>query len=58
LQSQLSEQKQKNTLAVQANERLSAEIHDLREGLDIVEEKARSELGMVRANEIYVQIAK
>jgi cell division protein FtsB len=37
---------------------LSAEIHDLREGLEIVEEKARSELGMVRANEIYVQIAK
>lgn len=58
LQSQLSEQKQKNTLAVQANERLSAEIQDLREGLEIVEEKARSELGMVRANEIYVQIAK
>jgi cell division protein FtsB len=37
---------------------LSAEIHDLREGLEIVEEKARGELGMVKANEIYVQIAK
>jgi cell division protein FtsB len=58
LQGQLAEQKNKNTQAVQANERLSAEIHDLREGLEIVEEKARSELGMVRANEIYVQIAK
>ncbi|MEY4736530.1 MAG: hypothetical protein RL302_849, partial [Pseudomonadota bacterium] len=40
------------------NDRLSAEIRDLREGLEIVEEKARSELGMVRVNEIYVQIAK
>ena len=58
LQSQLAAQKQKNTQAVQDNERLSAEIHDLREGLEIVEEKARSELGMVRANEIYVQIAR
>lgn len=58
LQGQLAEQKQKNTRAALANERLTAEIHDLREGLEIVEEKARSELGMVRANEIYVQIAK
>lgn len=58
LQAQLSEQKVKNTQALHANERLSAEINDLREGLVIVEEKARSELGMVRANEIFVQIAK
>ena len=36
----------------------AAEIHDLREGLEIVEEKARAELGMVKANEIFVQIAK
>ncbi len=58
MQAQLAEQKQKNSSAAQANDRLSAEINDLREGLEIVEEKARSELGMVRANEIYVQIAK
>lgn len=58
LQSQLAEQKAKNLQALHANERLSAEINDLREGLEIVEEKARSELGMVRANEIFVQIAK
>jgi cell division protein FtsB len=58
LQGQLTEQKRKNTQSSQANERLSAEISDLREGLEIVEEKARAELGMVRTNEIYVQIAK
>jgi cell division protein FtsB len=45
-------------VAAVANERLAAEINDLKEGLEIVEEKARSELGMVKANEIYVQIAK
>ena len=54
----LETQKQRNAQAAQANERLVAEISDLREGLEIVEEKARSELGMVKSNEIYVQIAR
>jgi cell division protein FtsB len=30
----------------------------LREGLDMVEDRARSDLGMVKPNEILVQIAK
>ena len=55
---QLDEQQLKNASAARFNERLAAEIHDLREGLEIVEEKARSELGMVKVNEIYVQIAR
>lgn len=58
LVAQLDQQQQLNTQAKLFNDRLSAEIHDLQEGLEIVEEKARSELGMVKANEIYVQIAK
>lgn len=58
LVSQLDAQKQHNAQAALANDRLAAEIHDLREGLEIVEEKARSELGMVKANEIYVQVAR
>jgi cell division protein FtsB len=58
LTGQLDAQIQNNIQAVQANERLMAEISDLREGLEIVEEKARTELGMVKANEIYVQIAR
>jgi cell division protein FtsB len=55
---QLEEQQQRNAKAARANERLSAEIADLREGLEMVEEKARSELGMVKADEIFVQIAR
>ncbi len=55
---QLDEQHATNAVAARNNERLAAEISDLREGLEIVEEKARSELGMVKANEIFVQIAK
>ncbi len=55
---QLDEQQQSNAKAARANARLTAEIDDLRQGLEIVEEKARSELGMVKDNEIFVQIAK
>jgi len=55
---ELEAQKQKNALAQQRNERLAAEVQDLKEGLDMVEEKARLELGMVKPNEIFVQIAK
>jgi cell division protein FtsB len=30
----------------------------LRDGMEMVEERARSEIGMVKPNEIFVQIAK
>lgn len=55
LQGQLSEQQASNTAAVQRNEQLAAELRDLREGLEVVEEKARFELGMVKPDEILVQ---
>ena len=55
MQRQIDVQKTANDQARQANDRLASEVHDLKEGLDMVEEKARSELGMVRPNEIYVQ---
>lgn len=58
LQAQLNKQKQSNSVARVTNERLNAEIQDLQEGLEMVEERARSELGMVKANEIYVQVAR
>ena len=52
---QIEVQKVANEQARQANARLGSEVHDLKEGLDMVEEKARSELGMVKPNEVYVQ---
>ncbi|MNV51491.1 septum formation initiator family protein [Acidovorax radicis] len=55
MQHKIDRQKSANDQARQANERLISEVHDLKEGLDMVEEKARSELGMVKPNEIYVQ---
>ncbi len=55
---QLNEQNQHNQAARFANDQLAAEVRDLKEGLEMVEEKARQELGMVKPNEIYVQINK
>ncbi len=56
LQSQLREQQAVNDAARARNARLVAEVSDLKEGLEMVEEKARSELGMVRPDEILVTV--
>ena len=58
MQRRLAAQKTANLASQQANERLAAEVRVLHEGLDMVEEKARGELGMVKPNEILVNIAK
>ena len=58
MQQRLDEQLAKNTKAQTANDQLAAEVRDLKEGLEMVEEKARSELGMVKPNEIFIQINK
>ncbi len=58
MQQRLSDQTVKNAKAQLRNDQLSAEVRDLKEGLEMVEEKARSELGMVKPNEIFVQINK
>ncbi|OYU12677.1 MULTISPECIES: cell division protein FtsB [unclassified Limnohabitans] len=58
LREELEQQKQSNEDARRKIEQLSAEVNDLKEGLNMVEERARSELGMVKPNEILVQLAK
>ncbi|HYF43488.1 MAG TPA: septum formation initiator family protein [Ramlibacter sp.] len=58
MQRKLDAQKAANVQAQQANDRLAAEVRDLKEGLEMVEEKARAELGMVKPNEIFVNVAK
>ena len=54
----LQELSAKNKAASQANEQLASEVRDLKEGLEMIETIARSELGMVKPNEILVQYAK
>ncbi|MEW6693734.1 Cell division protein FtsB [Tepidimonas thermarum] len=56
LRRELAAQEQANEAARLRNERLAAEVRDLREGVETVEEIARQELGMVKPNEIFVQI--
>jgi cell division protein FtsB len=46
-----------NHEADQRNSQIGNEVRDLKDGLDMVEELARQDLGMVKPNEIFVQIA-
>ena len=57
LSAKLDEQKSSNAAARQRNAQLQAEVLDLKEGLEMVEEKARFELGMVKPDEILVQVS-
>lgn len=56
LESDLAKQQAANRQARARNEQIEAELRDLREGQEMVEEKARSELGMIKPDEIYVQV--
>ena len=57
LRSKLAAQQANNDQARHRNEQLSAEVKDLKEGLEMVEEKARAELGMIKPDEIFVQLS-
>ncbi|HXD41417.1 MAG TPA: cell division protein FtsB [Ramlibacter sp.] len=58
MQRKLDAQNAANAKAQQANEQLASEVRDLKEGLEMVEEKARMELGMVKPNEVFVNVSK
>jgi cell division protein FtsB len=51
-------QSSENVLLRSRNQRLEAEVRDLKSGLEAVEERARLELGMIRKGEIYFQIVE
>ena len=38
------------------NQALDAEVMDLKKGIEAIEERARSELGMIKQDEIYYQV--
>ena len=58
LRKQVDVQRIANTTAHERNARAAADVADLKTGLEMVEDKARSELGMVRPDEILVQVSK
>ncbi len=57
LRERLAQQRTSNDAARQRNEQMTAEVSDLKEGLEMVEEKARFELGMIKPDEIYVHVS-
>jgi cell division protein FtsB len=54
----LTQTQAENEQARVRNAQLEAELRDLREGLEMVEEKARFELGMIKPDEIFVQVRR
>lgn len=56
LNHQLSEQQTKNTALNARNDRLNAEVRDLKSGRAAIEERARSELGMIKQDEVFYQV--
>jgi cell division protein FtsB len=57
LRQELAKAQADNDKARARNAQLQAELRDLREGLEMVEEKARFELGMIKSDEIFVPVA-
>ena len=52
-------QRQENKIIKERNESMAAEVKDLKQGLEAVEERARSELGMIKdKNETFYQIVE
>ena len=56
LRAQLQEQIDENVRLQARNDALAAEVDDLRGGLEALEERARSELGLIREDEEFFLI--
>lgn len=56
LDRQLSAHRGDNARLKARNDALDAEVRDLKQGLDAIEERARLELGMIRKDEIFYQV--
>jgi cell division protein FtsB len=56
LERQVQEQKNANARLGQRNSALDAEVRDLKQGVEAIEERARYELGMIRQDEIFFQV--
>jgi cell division protein FtsB len=56
LESKLDTERAKNLQLEDRNAALAAEVRDLKQGTEAIEERARAELGMVRSDEVFFQI--
>jgi cell division protein FtsB len=58
LEREVQKQHDRNAALAARNAALDAEVRDLKQGLDAVEELARFELGMVRKDEVFFQVVE
>lgn len=56
LNQQISQQKEQNEQLKARNASLDEEVRDLKQGYGAIEERARSELGMVKQDEVFIQV--
>lgn len=52
----IDEQKKQNVSYKLRNDTLRAEVRDLKQGNAAIEERARSELGMIKEDEVFYQV--
>ena len=58
MDTEVSNQKARNAQLEARNAVLAAEVRDLKQGIEAIEERARYELGMVRDDEVFFQIVE
>lgn len=58
LQQSVKAQQQENDSLKERNATLAAEVMDLKQGLDAIEERARNELGMIKEGETFIQVVE
>jgi cell division protein FtsB len=56
LQEAVATQSGENDQLAERNRQLAAEVRDLKTGMDALEERARSDLGMIARNETFYQV--
>ena len=56
LHQDVEQQRQENAVLRERNEALEAEVLDLQQGLEAIEERAREDLGMIKKGETFYQV--
>ena len=54
----IAAQRESNERLAQRNAAIAADVRDLKQGIDAIEERARYELGMVRGDEVFFQFVE